>query len=78
MEDGRTCYTVSHKKDEFIDLVLMPFGEVIKYNAPDKYFVLDPGNKIPDQEDRLHPGSASLPRASAGDLRDSDRRVFRL
>lgn len=49
LEDGRTCYTVSHKKDEFIDLVLMAFGEVIKYNAPDKYAIVDPGNKIPDQ-----------------------------
>lgn len=50
LEDGRTCYTVSHKKDEMIDLVLMALGECIKYNAPDRYALLDPGNKIPDEE----------------------------
>ena len=27
----------------------MAFGEVIKYNAPDKYAIVDPGNRIPDQ-----------------------------
>jgi hypothetical protein len=50
LEDGRYCFTVGHKKDEFMDLVFMALGEYIKYNAPDKYAIVDPGNKIPDQE----------------------------
>lgn len=50
LEDGRYCFTVGHKKDEFMDLVFMALGEYIKYNAPDKYAMVDPGNKIPDQE----------------------------
>ena len=49
LEDGRTCYTVTHKKDEMMDLVLMALGEFIKYKAPDKYAILDPGNKIPTE-----------------------------
>ena len=50
LEDGRYCFTLQHKKDEFMDLVFMALGEYIKYNAPDQYAILDPGNKIPDQE----------------------------
>ena len=50
LEDGRYCFTLQHKKDEFMDLVFMALGEYIKYNAPDQYAILDPGNRIPDQE----------------------------